>query len=201
MRLGLRATGGGAVRHECATQERTLTPGADMIEEIRELYTYNHWANGRILDATAELSLEELTRDLGSSFPSVRDTLAHMLGAEWIWLSRWMGVSPAGTPASWDLSTHAAIRDRWRTVEEERSAFLGAQTAASLQRVIEYRNTAGEPFASPLWQMLRHVVNHASYHRGQITTMLRQLGRSAAATDLIVFYRQSAAAAVPPRPV
>jgi uncharacterized damage-inducible protein DinB len=163
-----------------------------MIEEIRELYAYNHWANGRMLDATADLPHEELTRDLGSSFPSVRDTLTHMLGAEWIWLSRWMGVSPSGVPVSWDLSTHAAIRDRWRAVEEERSAFLDAQTGASLERVIEYRNTAGEPFSNPLWQMLRHVVNHASYHRGQITTMLRQLGRPAATTDLIVFYRERA---------
>jgi len=61
--------------------------------------------------------------------------------------------------------------------------------------VIKYRNTAGTPFEGPLWPMLQHVVNHSSYHRGQIATLLRQLGAKPMATDLIVFHRELAAKA------
>ena len=59
-----------------------------------------------------------------------------------------------------------------------------------LDRVVRYRNFKGEDHASPLWQLMRHMVNHSTYHRGQITTMLRQLGHEAVSTDLVVYYRQ-----------
>jgi uncharacterized damage-inducible protein DinB len=166
-----------------------------MVEQIQELYEYNRWANQRLLDATAALSSAELTRDLKSSFPSVRDTLAHILSAEWIWLMRWKGDSPVGAPASWDLSSHDLLRAQWASVEAELTAFVATLTPAALDAVIAYRNTKGEPFAQPLSELLRHVVNHSTYHRGQITTMLRQLGKDSVATDLVLFYRQRAALA------
>lgn len=161
-----------------------------MIEEIRELFEYNRWANGRVLGAAARLSAEEFTRDLGSSFPSVRATLAHMLSSEWIWLSRWQGSSPAGMPESWDLSTIEALRARWGEVERGQEEFLARLTDGALGEVISYRNLRGEPNSAPLWQLLRHVVNHSTYHRGQVTTLLRQLGAEAVGTDLVLFYRE-----------
>lgn len=165
-----------------------------MVEEIRQLYAYNRWANRRILGAAARLGPKELGRDLGNSFPSIRDTLAHVLGAEWIWLSRWQGVSPSGPPASWDLSTIEALRARWTEVEREQEAFIVALTDDALGRMITYRNLKGDTFTGPLWQMLRHVVNHSTYHRAQVVTMLRQLGAEAVGTDLIQFYREEEAA-------
>jgi len=161
-----------------------------MLKEIQQLYDYNRWANHRILDATSKLSAEEFTKDLRNSFPSIRDTLVHILGGEWIWLTRWNGISPTGFPDTWDTSTHEALRKQWQEVERDQTAFLSGLTEQSLNKVIAYRNTAGNPFANPLWQMMRHVVNHSTYHRGQVTTMLRQLSAEAVATDLIVFYRE-----------
>lgn len=158
------------------------------LDEIRQLYEFNRWANGRILEAAAALDPEPFDRDLGSSFPSVRATLAHILGAEWIWLSRWNGTSPTAPPA-WPLDDVASLRARWTEVEAGQAALLAALTEDRLDQVIDYRNLAGEPYRSPLWQMLRHVVNHSSYHRGQVTTMLRQLGAAAPATDLILYFR------------
>lgn len=160
--------------------------------EIRELYAYNRWANHRTLEAASALSEEAFTRDLGSSFPSVRDTLAHVLAAEWIWLQRWKGTSPTGTPQDWDLSTPKAIRARWAEVEREREAFVSVLTDEDLRRAVNYRNTVGQPFENTLEEMLRHVVNHSSYHRGQVVTMLRQLGAEPVGTDLIRFYRERA---------
>jgi uncharacterized damage-inducible protein DinB len=161
-----------------------------MIGEIHELFEFNRWANQRMLDAVAALSVEQFTRDLKSSFPSVRDTLVHLVGADWIWLSRWLGTSPASMPGDWDMSTLEAIRARWAQIEHERTALLERLTPEALHSMLAYRTIRGDPFANPLWQLLRHVVNHSTYHRGQITTMLRQLGMPAVSTDLVLFYRE-----------
>ncbi len=164
-----------------------------MIDEIRELYEYNRWANQRMLDAASRLTPEQFSQDLKSSFTSVRDTIAHIMGAEWIWLARWEGTSPTRTPETWDLSTFDTIRSEWREVERQQGAFISALTDAALRSPVQYRNLKGEPFSNPLWQLLRHLVNHSTYHRGQVTTMLRQLGAPAVSTDLIQFYREKTA--------
>jgi uncharacterized damage-inducible protein DinB len=159
------------------------------LAELKELYAYNRWANARILDAVGELSESDLSKDLGSSFPSVRATVAHLLAAEWIWVCRWEGSSPRGLPDDWADDSVDGVRERWRQVEERQQAFLGTLREADLDRRVDYTDTAGEPLQSTIQQMLRHVVNHASYHRGQVVTMLRQLGTPAPSTDLIFYYR------------
>jgi uncharacterized damage-inducible protein DinB len=159
------------------------------IGEIQELYTYNRWATSRILEATSALTDEQYRRDLGNSFPSVSDTLLHIVTSEWIWLSRWEGTSPRGMPAEWNNISHEQLRAVWTSVQERQSAFLDSLTEPQLDAPISYTSTAGQPFTSLLWQMLRHVVNHSTYHRGQLTTMLRQLGAGTISTDLILFFR------------
>jgi uncharacterized damage-inducible protein DinB len=162
-----------------------------MISEIRALYAYDRWATERTFQAASELDDEALSRDLGSSFPSVLATLAHMVAAEWVWLSRWRGSNPTGQPTHWDVSSLSAVRDRWREVEGDLSAFLAGLDEAALERPLTYRTFAGDTFTQPLSQMLRHVVNHSTYHRGQVTTMIRQLGGTPVSTDLIRFYRET----------
>lgn len=159
-------------------------------DEIRELFAYNRWANRRLLEAAAALDDDALGRDLGSSFPSVLATLRHIASADWVWLRRWAGESPTGPPADWSPTSLDAIRSAWEEVEAERSAVLAALDDAALEREVEYRNTAGVAYTNRMDQMLRHVVNHSTYHRGQVVTMLRQLGGSAPATDLIAFHRE-----------
>lgn len=161
------------------------------LAEHRVAWRYNTWANQRTLDAAALLSEEALGRDLKSSFPSVRRTLIHILASEWIWLRRWKGESPADMPAEWEALDLNGITEAWRAVDAERTHWIGQLTEGDLDRVIEYRNTRGEKCARPIWQMLRHVVNHSSYHRGQVTTMLRQLGATAVSTDFVWFTDES----------
>jgi uncharacterized damage-inducible protein DinB len=162
------------------------------MDELRDLYAYNRWANRRVLDAAARLSPEQLSRDLGSSFPSVRETLAHVLAAEWVWLTRWRGSSPPGLPESWDLSSLEVVRAQWAEVEADQRAFVEGLDEAALDRVVAYRDTRGTPYENPLGQLLRHVVNHSTYHRGQVITMLRQLDAEAVATDYVVYLRERA---------
>lgn len=164
-----------------------------VLRELQELYAYNRWANRRILGAASALSAEERGRDLGSSFPSVQGTLAHVLSAEWIWLERWNGRSPTGVPLDWDLADWAALERRWNEVEQARAHFVAALAGPDLARVVDYRATDGTPYAAPLGQLLRHVVNHSTYHRGQVVTMLRQLGARAPSTDMVVYYRELSA--------
>jgi uncharacterized damage-inducible protein DinB len=160
------------------------------VEDFQLLYNYNSWANHRTLDSCAELSLEQFTRDLGSSFRSVRDTLAHIYGAEWIWLERWHGRIPSALPSADDFPDFNSVRSRWAQHEANLDSFVVSLTTSELERVIKYKNTQGTPFEGPLWPMLQHVVNHSSYHRGQIATLLRQLGAKPVSTDLILFHRE-----------
>lgn len=157
------------------------------VSRIHMLYQYNRWANSRVLDATERIPPAQFTQEIVSSYRSVRDTLVHILSGEWIWLQRWQGRSPSTMFNSAEFPTLHAVRMKWAEVEREQQAFLETLTEGALERVIAYRNLAGEEWRYPLWQMLQHVVNHSSYHRGQVTTLLRQVGALPVATDFLVF--------------
>jgi uncharacterized damage-inducible protein DinB len=161
------------------------------LQDLRTLLDFHYWARDRVLDAAEALTPEQFTRDLGSSFPSVRDTLVHLYSAEWNWYSRWQGVSPTAMLSPADFPSVAAVRAPWVDHERKMRAFLEALGEEGIGRVIEYKMLDGRPGATPFWEMLQHVVNHGSYHRGQVTTMLRQLGaKPAQGMDLIRFYRE-----------
>jgi uncharacterized damage-inducible protein DinB/ketosteroid isomerase-like protein len=162
------------------------------VEEFRQLYAFNRWATERVLEAAARLPPDQLLRDMGSSFPSIRDTLVHIMSAEWVWLSRWRGSSPAAMPEGWKDLGLTGIADEWTELDRQLRRFVETLDASELDRIVSYRNLSGDAFRTPLSQMLRHVVNHSSYHRGQVATLLRQLGARAPATDLIAFYREEA---------
>jgi uncharacterized damage-inducible protein DinB len=165
------------------------------VEGFRRLYDYNSWANHRTLEACAALNDEQFTRDLHSSFRSVRDTLAHILLVEWLWLERWQGRSPDKFPPATDFPTLESVRRRWAEVERNLLDYVAALKPQDIDRVIAHKTTAGVLQSAPLSQMLQHLANHGTYHRGQVATMLRQLDAKPIATDLIFFYRERAAQA------
>jgi len=157
------------------------------LDTIRELYEYNRWANARSLEAASTVPREAFTREVGGSFASLRGTLAHVYGAEWIWLERWRGTSPRHLPFALDFPDVETIRSRWHDVEREQKKFVDGLDGARLAEVISYVNLKGETFAYPLGRMLQHVVNHSTYHRGQVATILRQLGATPLSTDLLLY--------------
>jgi uncharacterized damage-inducible protein DinB len=160
------------------------------VQDLRTLLDYHYWARDRLLDALEPLAPEQFTRDLGSSFKSIRDTVAHTYAAEWAWHSRWQGESPTALLPADQFPDVASIRSAWSAHESKMRAFLEELGENGITRVLEYKLLNGQPGASPFWQMLQHVVNHASYHRGQVTTMLRQIGAAPAKPmDMIAFYR------------
>ena len=160
------------------------------LQDLRAMLDYHYWARDRLLDALEPLTPEQLNRDLGSSFKSIRETIVHTYAAEWAWHSRWQGHSPTALLPADQFPDLAAVRRAWSQHEAEMRAFLDAVGEDGVSRVFEYTLLSGQAGASPLWQMLQHVVNHASYHRGQVTTMLRQLGATPAKPmDMIAYYR------------
>ena len=164
-------------------------------ELLRFLFQFNQWADRRMLDACASLSNEQFTRNLGSSFSSVRDTVAHLYGAEYVWNERIHGRSPTALVSGAGFPDLAAVRVKLEEMDAYYIDFVSKLTQEDLDRVIRYKGFTGEEFSNPLWQSLHQLTNHASYHRGQITTMLRQLGVKTVSTDLILYYRDQATAA------
>ncbi len=164
-------------------------------ELLRFLFQYNLWADRRLMDVCASLSGEQLGRNLGSSFGSVRDTLAHLYGAEWVWNERFQGRSPMSLPTGTTFTDLASVRAKLEEMDLYFIDYVSKLTQQDLERVIRYKSFAGDEFSNPLWQSLHQLTNHATYHRGQIVTLLRQLGVKPVSTDLIAYYREQAAAA------
>jgi len=162
------------------------------LQELCTLVDYHYWARDRLLEAVERLTPEQFTQTIENSFPSVRDTLVHLWGAEVVWLARWEGNSPTGLPGTDGFSDLASVRAAWAQEERRLRALLERLGDEGVARSMEYRMFDGRPYVQPFWQMLQHLVNHGSYHRGQVTMMLRQLHVAPAKQmDLSAFYREA----------
>ena len=147
---------------------------------------YNRWASERVLESCAVLTEEELTTDLKNSHGGIFSTLQHIFLSDRVWLSRLVG-SPRTTfndpGESWNIIT---LGPAWGAVHGQFSTWV--RGLADTGALLEYRRMDGSVHTQPVWEIVLHVVNHASYHRGQITTMLRQLGQVPANTDLHLYF-------------
>lgn len=160
-------------------------------DDLQALVEYHYWARDRLLEAVEPLTPDQFMRDLGNSFPSVRDTLSHLHAAEWVWQLRLDGASPTHLLPHDRFADLGSVRTAWAETEARYRALVDGLDDGGLNRVVEYRLLNGRAGANPTWQIVQHVVNHATYHRGQVTTMLRQLGAAPPKSqDLIAFYRE-----------
>ncbi len=157
------------------------------VSDLERLYAYSRWATERLLSAAAELSGEDLHRTLAGSFGSLYGTIDHLRGVERLWLDRWLGRAPAALSSVGAAAEVAAITTAWLPVWEGQAAFLADLSDESLNVTFEYRNQSGKSATVGTLDMLIHVVNHATYHRGQIASQIRQLGGIPAPTDFLLF--------------
>jgi uncharacterized damage-inducible protein DinB len=164
------------------------------LQDLRTLLDYNYWARDRMFEALEPLTSDQLDRDMGNSFRSIRDTVTHLYAAESVWYLRWQGTSPSALLTTDTFADLAALRAAWIEHEIKMRAFVEELGESGVDRVFSYTLFSGQAGVAPFWQMLQHVVNHGSYHRGQVTTMLRQLGvQPPSSLDMITFYRLQAA--------
>jgi uncharacterized damage-inducible protein DinB len=161
------------------------------IDEIRRLFRYTEWANAKVIAAARTLAPEQQHKTINSSFTSVVATLAHITLAEWVWLRRWKGESPTAQPVWADGASLADVERELTLVENERHEFLETLSDQDLTRAVDYRSLKGDPFTQFLGDLFVHVVNHSTYHRGQVVTLIRQCGGTPPSTDFLLFARES----------
>ena len=165
------------------------------LTDINQLFNYTEWANNLARESAANLPDECLRRDVGISHQSIFGTLLHMAGAEWIWLERWHGRSPAKAEAwsQWTIESCAdlaTLRERWNEVVERRRRYIAELDNAKLMSELSFKLLSGDASSMLLIDQMQHVANHATMHRGQVVGMIRQLGGDPPSTDLIFYLRR-----------
>jgi uncharacterized damage-inducible protein DinB len=158
-----------------------------MTDDLPALFQYHRWADERILSACRTLSDDQYRRDLGGSFPSVRATVAHLAGAAGVWRRRLDGEMPTSVPGERDFPSVDALAASLLADDDYFARYVVDRNAEQLAADFVYRNTKNVEQRAPLWAVLRHLVNHGTYHRGQIATMVRRLGAQPPTTDLIAW--------------
>jgi len=158
-------------------------------DDLASLFAYNRWADGRMVEALRRLSDGQYTREPAPGWTSVRATVVHIGGAASIWSRRLDGETVTTRPSEAKVPT---LDDAERLLREGHDAFdriVAGLTPERLASVWTYRNLKGEAASLPVWSVLRHVANHATYHRGQVLIMLRQLGVKPVSTDMVIWDR------------
>lgn len=157
------------------------------VAELIDFYEYNRWAHERTLETAAELTREQYERQVPGSFPSLRATLEHVLATEVVWLSRWEGHSLGEAPDFTGLGDATALARLWTTFWHRQFSFMTALADDELTRPVAIRTRSGIETVQPLGETMLHVVNHASYHRGQAASLVRQLGGTPVGTDYFIY--------------
>jgi uncharacterized damage-inducible protein DinB len=161
------------------------------VAEVKESFTYNAWAIRRLFDALAALPTEQYQQNLKSSFGSIHGTVCHIVWSEQLWLNRWLGKPAPAVAQGKDVAGLAEARARWEAMEAERAAFLGGFPESRLTATIMIQPSGGgSSYTHTFREMFLHVVDHGSYHRGQIIAMLRQLGVKPPNTGMMGFFRE-----------
>ena len=161
------------------------------LELIRTLYAYSAWANHRVLDVASKLTQEQFSAPGSTSLPSIHEILVHTLGAQRHWLYRFQKLTPPPFLEKADVSDVARLRAEWQAVDAQTQTFVDSLDDAALAEVIQYRNSAGDSFADPLWQIMTHQVNHATQHRSEVAALLTNFGHSPGDLDMILYIRLS----------
>ncbi len=155
------------------------------LSTLRNFFAFGRWANRKTLESVAALTPEEYARPVGGSFGSVQGTLVHIYGADWVWLERFHGRSPRAMPEGDDGLALDALANKWGEVEAGQDAYLSTLTQERLAEPLSFAAFSGEKFTRRLGDALLHLANHGTYHRGQVATLLRQLGHKAISTDFL----------------
>ena len=153
--------------------------------ETRLHLRYSAWASRKLVEAIRLVPDSDVEKSVGISHASLLGTLAHILWADWLWFTR--VVEPLEKPGQ----TREALETIWPELQDKWIAWAERAEDSEMNRVVEYRSILDGQMARTLaWQIVMHVVNHATLHRGQAVGMLRQMGIAPPHTDLMNFYRE-----------
>jgi uncharacterized damage-inducible protein DinB len=158
---------------------------------FKELAEYNLWANTIVCSWLEQINDEQWNKEIISSFNSLQETVLHIISAEYAWLQRFKK-----QPFDWLQSTYKGTKEEhielWKKTSTELKSFVDGFDENNLNTNLDFKRLNGDAYSMPYYQLFAHVVNHATYHRGQLVTMLRQAGfTNVSATDLLGIYRRN----------
>ena len=162
-----------------------------MKKMLAQYAAYNLWANNRIIEVINNLTDEQIDKEIVSSFTSIKKTLLHLWDVENIWWQRiklvevqvWQSDDYTGSLL--ELTNNILVQSKhWKE-------WIDLATEAALEHEFIYKNSKKDQFKQPVYEMLMHLFNHQTYHRGQLITLLRQVDeKNIPNTDLISFLRK-----------
>jgi uncharacterized damage-inducible protein DinB len=158
---------------------------------INKYSAFNYWANNLLTTAIEKhLDDQKLDQEIISSYPSLRKTVYHIWDAEFLWLNRLKGKSLFEWPSKNFEGTFSEAKTDMLKNNQLFIDFVESLDNSQILTYFEYKNIEGKKFSSAIWEAVMHCINHSSYHRGQVVTMMRQLGMTKIpATDFIAYCR------------
>ncbi len=160
------------------------------ISYFQELADYNIWANTIVAQWLDKITEGQWSMPITSSFGSIAITTVHIASAEKIWLDRLMKVKSPIWLQSGYVGTKLETIELLLQGSQNLKSFLSTKDSTDLNKIFEFKRINGEPYAMLYYQALAHVFNHSTYHRGQILTMLRQVGfDQVGSTDMLGYFR------------
>ena len=161
-----------------------------MKKALQDYITYHIWANTRIVDCIRKLSEEQIYQEVTSSFPGIYNTVLHMWNAERAWWLRLQQEPNIVSATDWFKGDFNELVENLQQQSQLWKDWISSTTDEALQQSFNYKTYNGDPYTQPIQEVVFHFINHATYHRGQLVTILRQLGvTTIPSTDMIVFYR------------
>ncbi len=158
------------------------------VKDLEVLYDYGYWADAKLFEILLQLTDDQFTQPIAGSYGSVRNTLVHMLSAEWGWLDRCGGAKRGPALVATDYPTAVSLIDRWRIVEACAREFLASLRDEDLDRVIDFSFGDGPKSSRSVGELLHHAAIHGVHHRGQVALLLRVLGHVPSSTDILFYY-------------
>ena len=156
-------------------------------ELLAKHFEYSLWASLKILEAAEMLSKEALEKDRGNSFGSILETLTHVFLADRVWWKRFNGEPYSTLLQVGDFYDLQKLKAEWPVVMGEFVAWIRAQDDSKFEERLFWRNIRGEDKEEVMYKILLHIVNHGTYHRGQVITMIKQAGGEVVSTDLVYY--------------
>ncbi|OWK41864.1 DinB family protein [Fimbriiglobus ruber] len=160
------------------------------VQDLETLFDYGYWANGKLFEVVSRLTPEQFTRTVDGSHGSVRNTLVHVLSAEWVWLGRVGGQERGATLNPADFPTAESIAATWKAVETHLREFLSTLQDQDLARDIEFVIGGTKKLSMPVGELLQQAANHGVHHRGQVSLLLRLLGYSPENFDILLYFAE-----------
>jgi len=160
---------------------------SDPPDDVVSLYAYNVWANARVVATLRELPESDYVKEQGGGWPSLRATFVHLAGATDAWAERFSGRDATRLATVDELPRLEDAARLLLAAEAKHARLLPGYTPEGLAGPFTWKNLKGEPKTAPFGVVVRHVVNHQTYHRGQIAAMVRRLGHAPRSTDMVVW--------------